>query len=420
MKCETRPAPPCLGVLWLYSLLLLVGLSGQAQALYEWESETGHGDVRGSLRGFGVAYKNPEDQFFYAKESGAGLAGIARLIVQGERAERFAFEVNAYQTYIPASLSAQGGYGTVLDVERSAALEWSFSDSDFVRFAFDRLNVRLSVKRLDLTVGRQPINLATTFYFTPNDFFAPFAAQAFYRVFKSGVDAARAEISLGELTQLSLVSALGYSREPGSDTGWSESPDRDRLSNVFRLSTVYGDLEWGVLGGQVRDKDVIGGAIQGELFDWLGIRAEGHWAEPDDPRTEAFAEVSLGLEHRWVNTLTLRIEQYYNGSGANDVDNYASVTSSTRQESLYLARRYTAFGGSYEFTPLLNGEAVAIVNWVDHSWLFSFNGVYSLSDEAELAVNVNVPFGDEPRGDTIRSEFGFYPYTVNVEVRAYF
>ena len=105
------------------------------------------------------------------------------------------------------------------DVERSSALEWSLSESNYIHTAIDRLNIHWIKDRVDIIAGRQPINLATTFYFTPNDFFAPFAAQTFYRVYKPGVDALRTEVRLGELSQLSLICALGYSPEKGSANG---------------------------------------------------------------------------------------------------------------------------------------------------------------------------------------------------------
>ncbi len=69
------------------------------------------------------------------------------------------------------------------DTERSALLTWEQHDSTASRAALaaDILQLQYRGNRMDLTVGRQPISLATTFYFVPNDFFAPFAAQTFFR-----------------------------------------------------------------------------------------------------------------------------------------------------------------------------------------------------------------------------------------------
>jgi hypothetical protein len=407
--------------LFLKLTLLIVTFSPPAWAFYELSAEVGSVDLRGMVRGFGTAYQNPDNDFFYEERSDAGVAGIARLIMQAEAGQHLSFDVNVYQTYIPSSLvSSQAGLGTPLDVERSAALEWSFSNDKYVRLAIDRLNARYSHNRLDLIVGRQPINLATTFYFTPNDFFAPFAAQVFYRVYKAGVDAIRAEVRLGDLSQLSLISTLGYKSDPASDTGWSDEPYSARISYLGRISTVFHNIEWALLTGVVRENNIIGGSLQGDLFQWLGVRAEGHVADPDEPQQDSYSELSVGVEHRWENSLNMRLEQFYHGSGAGSTSDYVTKYTAAQGESSYLGRNYTALGIGYEFTPLLNAEMLAIANLTDHSYLLSFNAIYSLSDEAELVANLGVPIGDEPEGAEIKSEFGLSPYTANIEVRIYF
>jgi hypothetical protein len=399
--------------------LLLSTLSIPALAFYEWQSDDRSFDLRALVRGFGIVYENPENQFFYEDKSNAGAAAIARLIMHARTGQHLGLEANAYQTYIPAYMASRlGSLGTPLDVERSSALEWSFSDDDYVHLAIDRLNISWSYNRLDLTAGRQPINLATTFYFTPNDFFAPFSAQAFYRVYKPGVDAVRAEVRLGNLSQLSLISVLGYKRKSDSDTGWSRDPDWHRTSYVCRISTIFRDFEWALLGGVVREDDVIGGSLQGELFQWLGVRSEGHVADTDDSQRNL--ELSLGIEHRWENSLNLRLEYFYHGKGADSVSDYDITPTTAQSNNIYLGRNYTALGIGYEFTPLLNAEMLTIANLIDHSYLLSFNAIYSLSDEAELAIDLGVPIGKKPEGNGIKSEFGLYPYSVRIEVRRYF
>ncbi len=389
-------------------------------AFYEYETDETSIDLRGLVRGFGMTWKNPENQYFYEDRSDSGAAGLARLMMEARIDRHLSFEANIYQTHIPTVMVSNGaGISTSLDVERSAALEKSYSNDTYTHLAVDRLNAHLTQDRLDLTVGRQPINLATTFYFTPNDFFAPFAAQTFYRVYKPGVDAARLDIRLAELSQLSLISVLGYNRDSASDTGWSDEPESDRISHLARLSTVFYNFDWTLMGGVVRDTDVIGGAFQGELFKWLGLRAEGHWANPNGSQ-ESYSLFSMGFEHRWENSLNIRLEHFYNGLGADSVSDYGKTHIDSLNSNTYLGRNYTALGMGYEFTPLLNGEFVLIGNWVDDSYLFSTNAIYSLSDEAELALNFTRPFGEKPRGPAIRSEFGLYATSMNLEVRWYF
>ncbi len=301
-------------------LFLLIIVPKQSLAFYEWDHEKNAGDIRGVIRGFGSVLRYPEDAFFYEDKTDAGLAGIARIITQGTWGESFGFEINAYQTYIPADLIGnQTNFGTSLDVERSAVLEQSFSQNEYIHLALDRLNVRASFDRLDFRVGRQAINLATTFYFTPNDFFAPFSAQAFYRVYKPGVDAARAEIRLGPLSQLTMVSVLGYGSDTTSDTGWRDAHHNSRNAHLAQLSTVFRESEWRLLVGQVREENMVGGSIQAEIFDWLGLRIEGHFANPEENKTNNHTELAIGFEHRWKNSFDARIELFYHGNGARTV-----------------------------------------------------------------------------------------------------
>ncbi len=397
-------AKPAIAVL----LAAAVAWPGKIWAFYEWQAEESFVDLRVLLRSFASANRYPE-------ESNSGIAGLARLMADGGLGEAWRLELNAYQVYLPESLqSSQGGGYLSLSTERSALLEHSFSNSDYLRFAVDRLALRWSGRKLDLTIGRQAINLATTFYFTPNDFFAPFAAQTFYRLYKPGVDALRAEFSLGEFSQLSLMSVLGYERDAGSDTGWSSGPDSRRISNLLRWSDVYGNFEGTLIAGRVVERNIIGGALQGELFEWLGIRLEGHHA---DATAEDYRQFTLGLEHRWESSLELRLELFYNGAGTSAVSRYQLLAAAGASQ--YLARRYGALGGRYDITPLLVGEAVVISNLDDQSHLLSLNVTYSLSNESETVLNASIPFGRKPVA-VLKSEFGAYPKSINLEFRFYF
>jgi hypothetical protein len=61
-----------------------------------------------------------------------------------------------------------------------------------------------------------------------------------------------------------------------------------------------------------------------------------------------------------------------------------------------------------------------IANLEDYSGLCSLYGVYSLSNETDLSINLGIPFGKTPEGLLVESEFGLYPYSINIELRHYF
>lgn len=391
-------------------------------AFYSSESADSSIDLRGLVRLFGTTYRNQNNDLFFPERSQSGLAGLIRFMGEAQINRSLSLELNMYQTYIPSEfISSQPNMGISLDVERSSSLEWSLSDDKYAHLAIDRLSLRWSKEWLDIIVGRQPINLATTFFFSPNDFFAPFAAQAFYRLYKPGVDALRAEIQLGDLSQLSIISVLGYDKDPASDTGWSKSPAADRNSYLFRISTVYGNFEWGLLAGSVKNNNTVGASLQGEIFSHIGLRAEGNLSHSNIAGKNHILEFSVGIDRHFENSLDFRLEHFYNGRGTSDPSKYIDLITAPGTTGIsYLGRNYTAASLGYEFTPLLRGDMSLIANLGDHSMLCSLYAVYSLSNETDLSINMGIPFGKSPEGMKIESEFGLSPYLLNIEIRYFF
>lgn len=404
-------------------IFLLTGLSSTAAAFYDWRGENGEIDLRGFLQAIGTLTKNPEDESFFAHDSDAAGAAGGRLLILANRGDRFGFEFNGYQTYTTTTGTRSVPQGSLPGhPERSAALEWdqiNETDRD-ARLGVDRLSLRFSRERLDLTLGRQPVNLATVFYFTPNDFFAPFSPQTFFRVYKPGVDAARAEIRLGELSQLSVIDVLGYNPDPSAANGWSRKPALDRSSVLARVSATRLGFEWAFLGGRVYDRSLIGGSLQGELADWLGVRAEGHYAAPGPGGLDRFVKAAVDFEHRFENSLTVRLEPYYNSGGYGKGSDLNASIQTGASPGLFQAKTYAALGLGYELSPLWTGELLSIANWIDPSYLLAFNSVYSLSNETEFAFGVSLPVGTPPRAGEIKSEFGLMPISVSAEIRTHF
>lgn len=405
------------------AVFLWLCASTPTPAFYEWKGDAGRIDLRGFLQTLGTFTVNPEDKTFYPHETDAGGAAVGRLLLFAGMGDHVGLELNGYQGYTTTTgtLSVPRDSPS-LQPERSAVLEWrQINESDReARLGLDRLSLRLSFQRIDLTVGRQPVNLATVFYFTPNDFFAPFAPQTFFRVYKPGVDAARAEVRLGELSQLSVIDVLGYDPDPSTGNGWSRKPSPDRSSILARVSASRLGFEWALLGGRVYDRSLIGGSLQGELAGWLGLRAEGQYAAPGPGGLDRFVKAAVDFEHRFDNSLTVRLEPYYNNRGYGKGSDLNASIQTGPLPGLFQAKAYTALGLSYEFSPLLTGELLSIANWVDPSYLLAFNSVYSLSNETEFAFGMSLPVGKPPEAGEVKSEFGRMPASVSAEVRTHF
>lgn len=334
---------------------------------------------------------------------------------------RFAAEINLYaaqRTFSTPVVSA--GLGGAVDVERSSTLTLydGHTRSSMAELAVDRLNATLTAGPFDLTVGRQPINLATCYYFTPNDFFAPFAAQTFYRVYKPGVDAARLNLSLGELSQVTLYGVLGYAYDPLSSNGWSEEPEADRSSYLARYSFVVANIDIALLAGSVARDQVAGIGVQGDLPFWdLGFRLEGHYrAFHEENRLpgsdESTVELVAQLVKRFTGDLEIQLEYFHHGAGATDQEEYLPGAS-----GFYLARRYAALGGSLQLTPLFTVSAVGLVNLVDYSASLSAYGSLSVANNVDMAISIGYPVGER---DLPLSEYGAYPASASIELNAYF
>lgn len=407
---------------WLF-LLIVLFVPAQSSAFYE----AAKGDNGVSLRGFVDAgaglTRNPADHFTYGDRGETVWHGDLRLLANAWLGGHFRVEANVLENIRSApSLDPAGLRGDVRGVERSSLLAWQQQDSGNSQagLVLDNVNLRWNGENSELIVGRQPVSLATTFFFTPNDFFAPFAARNLYRVYKPGVDAARFDLRLSDLSQFTLIGVLGYHEEQGASNGWSRAPDWRRTSLVGRLTQNRGDFEWGLVAGRVRDCRVLGASLQGDLFHWLGIRAEGHYQDTEKDNQRNGLEISLGLEHRFAGSLTARLEYFFHGSGYHSMAEADKALITGTVPVGYLGRNYTAFDLSYEFSPLLTGEFLLLKNWTDSSGLFSLYAVYSLSDESEIALTAVLPRGDNPVAAAGRSEFGSLPVRFSLEYRFYF
>lgn len=399
-------------------LVFAVSLPVTSQAFYQWQGEELELELRGFARGVGVAANNPNDDFLFEQDEVLGAGFFGRLMLDIEWSNLTA-EIHIVQSVLGEELRTGGSrFASLIDVERSDGLHWRYGNGK-ADLVIDRLNIQYQSDELRFKLGRQPINLATTFYFTPNDFFVPFAAQAFFRTYKPGVDSARVDWQWGEYSQLSLITVIDYESDLSQPTGWQTSPNWSETAYLARMSTLTEDFELGLVTAIVSGDDIVGFDFQGEVFDWFGLRGEGHLRFADDANFDRDAKISLAVDKRWQNTLTLRLEHFYQRSGANDSDDYQLIALADNN-NVYLARNYTAIGASYELSPLWFGDAVWLFNHQDASKLLALYSTYSLSNESELSVGINIPVGKQSEYGRLKTEFGSFPHSLTVEYRVYF
>ncbi|MDQ7058516.1 MAG: hypothetical protein Q9N62_08770 [Ghiorsea sp.] len=259
----------------------------------------------------------------------------------------------------------------------------------------DRLNISFNNEQFYLKVGRQAVSLATTFYFSPNDFFAPFTIQSLNRDFKQGVDAVYSELQLGrfagELSTLSLI--LVNNQDENLNT-----------SSILRFESTLDNISWMMFMGELNQtafssQQVFGGSLQADLLDNLGIRAEGHRSKQAGQDT---SEWVFGLEQRLNADTTWSAEWFYHGA--------AAIT----PHLPYAGKQYLALGLNYQFTPLLLANFSIVRNMDDQSQLNTAYINYSLSDESTVNLSVLLPNGKNT------AEFGLYPKVYALDFQIYF
>lgn len=410
---------PRLGLLFVIILLF----PSLCWGFYSHSGDNSELNLGGSFAvGLGVA-QYPDFKFLGENDTETAWYGDLRLLADATIGERFGAQVNVLQNVrsTPIFLFTPTD-GVQRDVERSGLFYWQQHDTGNTQAAMviDSGYLKYGDRNSELLIGRQPVSTTVTFFFSPNDFFAPFSPNTFYRVYKPGVDAVRYERSLATLSQLSVIGVLGYAQDLGSESGWSDSPQWDRSSVLGRVTHGAGEFEWGFLYGIVRESMVTGFSLQGELFHWLGIRAEGHCAKSWGDGQESGSMVTASFEHRFPSSLTLRFEQMYNGYGSESITDALADREHGVSGQGYLGRHYSAFDLSYEISPLIIGELLYLRNWSDDSYSLSLNAVYSTSDESELALTSILPGGAEPEGNEIGSELGSLPVQIALEYRYYF
>jgi len=259
------------------------------------------------------------------------------------------------------------------------------------QFRTDRLNMSYSSDTFHLKLGRQAVNLATTFFFTPNDVFAPFLAQTFNRDYKQGVDALYSEFFIGDLSQLSLILV---------NNTFEDVPS----SKVLRYESAFKNISWMVFVGEINNPSsqnhrIVGGSIQTDIFDSIGIRSEMNIRKKSGTQ---ITEWVLGLEYHWENDVSLNVEWFEH-----------SIAAATANLP-YNGKQYAATGLSYQITPLLLGTFNLIRNMDDQSQLSTAYLNYSLSNESILNFSILYPSG------ATLSEFNQYTKAVGLEYHVYF
>jgi hypothetical protein len=380
-------------------------------------------------------------------EQGGFDQTLFRATLEGEPAERLTVETHVVLSYTYASLSSAAGpagaspgavglsVGDTHYRALDATADWLLDRGQAASLWLDRLNIRLALPRADVTIGRQAISFGKAYFWNPLDEFLPFDARQFDRDYKAGVDAARVDVPLGPFSGINIVAAAGRELDFfGRFRGGHEAVDASWYGSALlgRYFTTLRGWDAAVQGGKVYGGYQFGGGLVGEIGS-LEVRGEAayRWARPVLPLPPPLSgalfanhlSTVAGIGRRFQNTLWIQIEHLYNGAGSSGGLDAALVRFSTGA-ALQLGRNLTGVAASYQFAPLVTGQATVLHSWSDGSHLVQPTLTYSLTDNSELLAGGTVGFGRTPlaSGSTagLRTEFGSFPRAVFGELKIYF
>ena len=399
----------------------------------------------GRFSTLGALQDNYDFEPFFGDDSTDGLSQtLLRLIAAGRPTRQLSYEVQAVQSFNYSTAESETesplfNVGAIDTRYRAADLTWDWhtDDNSSAIFWLDRANLKSAFSNADLTVGRQPITFGKAYFWNPLDVFLPFDPLQFDRDYKAGVDAVRADITVGRFTGANLVAAAGRKLDAFGEfvddgsflaASWYGSA---LLAHIF---TTHEGWDLALQGGKIYGGYQLGGGLVGEIGP-IETRVETayFWAQDDseplpDPQegtlVESYFTAVLGVGHRFDNSLTLEFEYFYNGAGDSD-DLNASFLRFITGNILQMSRNSTGFFISYEFLPILLGQFLWLHSWDDPSSSIQPILNWSTTDNIDLLLGANINIGDRPDVTPaldiqIQSEFGTFPDLYFFQFKWYF
>ena len=295
-------------------------------------------------------------------------------------------------------------------------LQWTLVDEEHVlwQHRLDRLEVSWSPTNVfELTAGRQVVSWATTLFLTPTDPFSPFSPADPFRVFRAGVDAVRARVYPGPLSELDVV------LRPTKNEGVGEE-----LTVLGRGLTTWNNWEISGWGGSLYG-DVAGALGASGSVGSSALRGEGVVREVDG---EVVFRGTIGFDRQFTvskRDLFVVLEYQRDGLAASSASEYAELLQSDpflRGELQVLGRNEAVAQASFQIHPLWSLAALGLWNLNDGSFLVSPSFSRSLSNEASVTGGVFFGFGDDMATtlEPLPSEYGTFGTTVYLSFSLFF
>lgn len=286
----------------------------------------------------------------------------------------------------------------------------------------DRAAVTVRSKKVDWTIGRQAIAWGSARVVNPTDILAPFTFETLDTEDRIGIDAVRARIPLGNLSEIDAGYILGR------DLEFNQSAFYGRAA-FHAFSTDISFLCMGFRGNLLTGFDMarsIGGA--GFWLETAYVET-GVFNEDAAGRERDYFRLSTGVDYNLTGDTYGFLEYHFNGAGATVAEEYLDryLEPAYSEGSVYLlGRHYLIPGIVHQYNPLVSFTFQSLINISDASVFITPQVEYNIASDVYLdagafvGIGKNPVFSEFPTPVALRSEFGGYPNIYFSSLRYYF
>jgi hypothetical protein len=409
-------------VLAIVALAVLATIAVPAAA-QDAQAESPSLTVRTSVKATGLLSRSPDaPELFPERTAGESMLRLRvepEIRANGHTTFNLAYEQRLhYRSARTVGIAAVGLLPSELATPfRIEPLVWRVNESGqgTWRHELDRANAQVHTPRAELTIGRQAIGWGRGVMFTSVDLFAPFSPLEVDREWRSGVDAARADIKLTDRSSIDLVGAFG-------DT-------LNRSAFVARARGYAGTVDVEVAGGR-RGEDLFGGVTSSAAVGDAEVHGEAaafRVAAGSDH--DVVWKVVVGGSYRFPigEGILAYAEYHYSGFGAAHPEEILALLQTpsfvgrfVRGDMQILSRHAVGVTGSYEVSPEITYSGQWLHNPADRSGIVAPAMTYTFNDAVSLLGSIYVPYGRAPQGGVLRSEYGAAPLSGLLQLRWYF
>lgn len=240
-----------------------------------------------------------------------------------------------------------------------------------------RAYVKVNPKQFSLSAGRQRINWGVARLLSPLDLYTPLATFSLEPSETVGLDSANLVIPITPKTKLNAAYSINR-RFDLSRTG-------------LRLTQTIGRFDVSVLGGRFLQDWIAGADFTGDIGG-VGIRGELMYDHAAFGKK--FAQLTLGMDYGFANSLTLVAEYFYNGQATDTFSPTFFLTPQPTANQIQTQHsQFIALSAKYDILPILTPSLFFSWDILGSSVFVRPEIKYSVLSWMDLTAFAQLPMG---------------------------